>query len=114
MTTQALIKMSPNSAETSQESQDSLPHPWRLYVDGPYGAPSQDWFLYDAAILIGAGIGITPFASVLQDIIHSLEHSKVNARKPLQRRMTRRNTTVLKLSGGRSAKLKKVGPYFNK
>ena len=44
----------------------SVSPPWNLFVDGPYGAPSQDWFLYDTAILIGAGIGITPFASILQ------------------------------------------------
>ncbi|XP_033636875.1 NADPH oxidase 5-like [Asterias rubens] len=39
-----------------------------VYIDGPYGAPSQHIFDSDHAVLIGAGIGITPFASILQSI----------------------------------------------
>ncbi|XP_038049644.1 NADPH oxidase 5-like [Patiria miniata] len=39
-----------------------------VYIDGPYGAPSQHIFETDHAVLIGAGIGITPFASILQSI----------------------------------------------
>ena len=35
-------------------------------VDGPYGASSQDVFLYDVSVCIGAGIGVTPFASLLR------------------------------------------------
>ena len=60
---QNLLENSPELAR--MESLHENP-PWNLYVDGPYGAPSQDWFLYDAAVLIGAGIGITPFASILK------------------------------------------------
>ncbi|KAF8319758.1 NADPH oxidase [Clavulina sp. PMI_390] len=37
-------------------------------MDGPYGAPSQDVFHSDLAILVGAGIGVTPFASILKHI----------------------------------------------
>ncbi len=40
----------------------------QVYIDGPYGAPSQHIFDSDHAVLIGAGIGITPFASILQSI----------------------------------------------
>ena len=29
-----------------------------IAVDGPYGASSQDVFLYDVSVCIGAGIGI--------------------------------------------------------
>ncbi|XP_072023995.1 NADPH oxidase 5-like [Amphiura filiformis] len=39
-----------------------------LYIDGPYGAPSQHIFEAEHAVLIGAGIGVTPFASILQSI----------------------------------------------
>lgn len=37
-------------------------------IDGPYGAPAQDVFSCDVAILIGAGIGVTPFSSILKNI----------------------------------------------
>jgi predicted ferric reductase len=38
-------------------------------VDGPYGAPAQAIFECKRAVLIGAGIGVTPFASVLRSIL---------------------------------------------
>jgi predicted ferric reductase/Ca2+-binding EF-hand superfamily protein len=38
------------------------------YVDGPYGTPSARIFDSPVVILIGAGIGVTPFASVLESI----------------------------------------------
>jgi len=37
-------------------------------VDGPYGAPAEDVFKSEVAVLIGAGIGVTPFASILKHI----------------------------------------------
>ncbi len=39
-----------------------------VYVDGPYGTPSAHIFDYEHAILVGAGIGVTPFASVLKSL----------------------------------------------
>ncbi len=39
------------------------------YVDGPYGSPSAHIFEASVAVLIGAGIGVTPFASVLESIV---------------------------------------------
>lgn len=38
-------------------------------LDGPFGAPAQDIFSCKRAVLIGAGIGVTPFASVLRSIL---------------------------------------------
>jgi predicted ferric reductase len=40
-----------------------------VHVDGPYGSPSAG--IYDAkyAVLIGAGIGVTPFASILGSLV---------------------------------------------
>jgi len=40
----------------------------RILVDGPYGSASEDVFKYEVAVLVGAGIGVTPFASVLKSI----------------------------------------------
>ena len=39
------------------------------FVDGPYGSPSASIFRSRFAVLIGAGIGVTPFASVLESIV---------------------------------------------
>ena len=51
----------------SIDGKDPRPFP-HLNVDGPFGTPSEDVRKYDAAILVGAGIGVTPFISVLKSI----------------------------------------------
>lgn len=40
----------------------------RLFIDGPFGSASEDVFKYEVALLVGAGIGVTPFASILKSI----------------------------------------------
>lgn len=40
----------------------------RIYVDGPFGSASEDVFKFETAVLVGAGIGVTPFASILKSI----------------------------------------------
>ena len=40
-----------------------------LRVDGPFGAPAEDVVENEIAVLIGAGIGVTPWASVLKHIL---------------------------------------------
>lgn len=42
----------------------------KIYIDGPYGAASQDYVKYDIVVLIGLGIGATPFISILKDVLH--------------------------------------------
>ncbi|CAH1788924.1 unnamed protein product, partial [Owenia fusiformis] len=42
----------------------------KIYIDGPYGTATREIFESDHAVLIGAGIGVTPFASILQSIMH--------------------------------------------
>uniref|UniRef100_A0A0A9XY48 NADPH oxidase 5 n=2 Tax=Lygus hesperus TaxID=30085 RepID=A0A0A9XY48_LYGHE len=43
--------------------------PLEIYLDGPYGAPSSHIFRAQHAVLIATGIGVTPFASILQSIM---------------------------------------------
>ncbi|XP_028307631.1 NADPH oxidase 5 [Gouania willdenowi] len=50
----------------------------RCYVDGPYGTPTRQIFASEHAVLIGAGIGITPFASILQSIMYRYRRRKQN------------------------------------
>ena len=53
--------------------------PVPIVLDGPYGTPSMHIFDCTHAILIGAGIGATPFASILRTI--QLKHQK---REPMK------------------------------
>ncbi|XP_069681708.1 NADPH oxidase 5 isoform X2 [Periplaneta americana] len=43
--------------------------PLEIFIDGPYGAPSSHIFRAQHAVLIATGIGVTPFASILQSIM---------------------------------------------
>uniref|UniRef100_A0A1I8H0Z0 NAD_binding_6 domain-containing protein n=1 Tax=Macrostomum lignano TaxID=282301 RepID=A0A1I8H0Z0_9PLAT len=43
---------------------------FRIYLDGPYGTASDGVTQYSVSVLIGCGIGVTPFASVLRDVWH--------------------------------------------
>ncbi|CAL1413878.1 unnamed protein product [Linum trigynum] len=43
----------------------------KLYLDGPYGAPAQDYKNYDVLLLVGLGIGATPFISILRDLLNN-------------------------------------------
>lgn len=54
-----------NFVELDSASANALP---AVRIDGPYGAPAEDVFKSEVAILIGAGIGVTPFASILKHI----------------------------------------------
>lgn len=42
----------------------------KLRIDGPYGAPAEDVFDNEVAVLIGTGIGVTPWAAILKNIWH--------------------------------------------
>jgi len=44
-----------------------------LLVDGPYGAPAQDFRNYDVLLLVGLGIGATPFISILRDLLNNIK-----------------------------------------
>jgi NADPH oxidase 5 len=44
-------------------------HELVAHLDGPYGSPSGHVFESRYAVLIGAGIGVTPFASILESIV---------------------------------------------
>ncbi len=37
-------------------------------MDGPFGTASEDVFHYEVDVLVGAGIGVTPFAAIMKDI----------------------------------------------
>merc|ERR550532_1985653 len=41
-----------------------------VYIRGPFGTPTSRIFHAQHAVLIGTGIGVTPYASILQSIMH--------------------------------------------
>ncbi|KAL8713374.1 MAG: hypothetical protein Q9220_002573 [cf. Caloplaca sp. 1 TL-2023] len=53
--------------EIALQNHQSMPP---IRIDGPYGAPAEDVFDNEIAVLIGTGIGITPWASILKNIWH--------------------------------------------
>ncbi|ESQ35966.1 hypothetical protein EUTSA_v10006793mg [Eutrema salsugineum] len=48
----------------------------RLLIDGPYGAPAQDYRNYDVLLLVGLGIGATPLISILRDVLNNIKNQK--------------------------------------
>lgn len=47
-----------------------LNKPLEIYIDGPFGSPSSNIYRAEHAVLVATGIGVTPYASILQSIMH--------------------------------------------
>ena len=50
-----------------------------IRIDGPYGAPAEEFSSCEVAVLIGAGIGVTPFASILKHIWYRQKKGNVGS-----------------------------------
>ncbi|XP_061338598.1 respiratory burst oxidase homolog protein B-like [Gastrolobium bilobum] len=48
----------------------------RLLIDGPYGAPAQDYKNYEVLLLVGLGIGATPLISILRDMLNNIKQQR--------------------------------------
>ncbi|RHZ81808.1 hypothetical protein Glove_117g576 [Diversispora epigaea] len=55
-----------------------------LRIDGSYGAPAEDVFSNEIAILVGCGIGVTPFASILKNIWYQQKNGKPSKLKRVE------------------------------
>ncbi|XP_075998434.1 dual oxidase 1 [Genypterus blacodes] len=54
----------------------------KLYLDGPFGEGHQEWIDFEASVLVGGGIGVTPFVSILKDLVFkSSVKSKIQCQK---------------------------------
>lgn len=66
------------------ESQSScLPYPV-INLNGPFGDGNQEWSNYEVVVMVGGGIGVTPYASTLSDLAHEISttsHSNVRCKK---------------------------------
>lgn len=61
----------------------------KVGIDGPFGAPAQRFYDYDYSIIVGGGIGITPFSAILTD----LEENYKDSRDPWQSRRSSRSAS---------------------
>ncbi len=52
-----------------ENERQAVHSPIAVYVDGPYGTASGEIFESRFPVLIGAGIGVTPFASILESLV---------------------------------------------
>ncbi|XP_070033951.1 respiratory burst oxidase homolog protein D-like isoform X2 [Nicotiana tomentosiformis] len=57
-------------AECLQGENKNLP---KVLIDGPYGAPAQDYKKYEVLLLVGLGIGATPMISIAKDIVNNMK-----------------------------------------
>lgn len=46
-------------------------------INGPFGAPAQQFYDFTHSVIIGSGIGVTPFSGILSDLQHkdNIDHS---------------------------------------
>lgn len=69
-----------NKVKKLQEENENQPVPMRVFVEGPYGAPSIDHESkdYKVWLLISGGIGITPLQSMYNHFIDQVESGERN------------------------------------
>jgi len=53
-------------SDPDTEDQEDMP---KIRIQGPFGGGNQDWYKFEVAVMIGAGIGVTPYASILNDLV---------------------------------------------
>uniref|UniRef100_A0A8B9D324 NADPH oxidase 4 n=1 Tax=Anser brachyrhynchus TaxID=132585 RepID=A0A8B9D324_9AVES len=49
----------------------------KLYVDGPFGSPFEESLNYEVSLCVAGGIGVTPFASVLNTLLDGWKRYKL-------------------------------------
>ncbi|XP_015077625.1 respiratory burst oxidase homolog protein D isoform X1 [Solanum pennellii] len=55
--------------------QDNTNYP-KVLIDGPYGAPAQEYNEYEVLLLVGLGIGATPMISIVKDIVNNMKEEE--------------------------------------
>ncbi|KAJ6551760.1 NADPH oxidase isoform 2 [Mycena capillaripes] len=57
----------------------------RIMIDGPFGTSSEDFLNYETVMLVGGGIGVTPFASILKTIWYRMNNFNQGSRTRLSK-----------------------------
>ncbi|XVF05604.1 hypothetical protein REPUB_Repub05bG0187100 [Reevesia pubescens] len=72
-----LMRMETRATKKSESSQEYDPQDQARFpsiiIKGPYGAPAQNYKKYDILLLIGLGIGATPFISIIKDLLSRIK-----------------------------------------
>ncbi|KAG5578600.1 hypothetical protein H5410_058734 [Solanum commersonii] len=67
--TRNLVRMETKAYNQTNAEQSQAENPM-IIIKGPYGAPAQNYKKYDILLLVGLGIGATPFISIIKDILN--------------------------------------------
>ncbi|XP_048322329.2 putative respiratory burst oxidase homolog protein H [Ziziphus jujuba] len=68
-----LIRMETRAnSRNFEHSQKGVKYP-KIFIKGPFGAPAQNYKKYDILMLIGLGIGATPFISIMKDLLNCIK-----------------------------------------
>ena len=51
-------------------------NPPKIRIEGPFGGGNQDWYKFEVAVMVGGGIGVTPYASILNDLVFGTSTSR--------------------------------------
>merc|ERR1712158_41735 len=51
------------------DKEEDKDNPPQVKIEGPYGGGNQDWYKFEVAVMVGGGIGVTPYASILNDLV---------------------------------------------
>ena len=63
------------SINDQEEDKDNPP---KVRIEGPFGGGNQDWYKFEVAVMVGGGIGVTPYASILNDLVCISRNEKKN------------------------------------
>ncbi|XP_068660176.1 respiratory burst oxidase homolog protein A-like isoform X4 [Aristolochia californica] len=103
-------------ADETTKKRSNLQNLPKLLIDGPYGAPAQDYRKYDVLLLVGLGIGATPFISILKDMLNNIvkmEEQDVKISRTTDNCAgTSDSCSVNKVSPKRRKALKTTNAYF--
>lgn len=51
------------------DQEEDKDNPPKIRIEGPFGGGNQDWYKFEIAVMVGGGIGVTPYASILNDLV---------------------------------------------
>ncbi|XP_044130013.1 NADPH oxidase 4-like [Bufo gargarizans] len=49
----------------------------KIYIDGPFGSPSEEVLNYEVSLCIAGGIGVTPYASIFNQLLDTWKENKL-------------------------------------
>merc|ERR1711865_560132 len=66
-TCQVSSALQSNVVSFTEAGESLIPYP-KIQLAGPFGAPTEAWQKFETILLVGAGIGVTPFMSIIKEI----------------------------------------------